>query len=139
MTDPVQAAIGIVVVLIAVGALLYVFYSRTNSVEKTGYGALIMLAVVSLMIPVFWITESNAQAVAKVQQHTTDVNRGAVLFAQYCFQCHGINGQGLVGAKLNGNPAVNKLTDADILRIISGGVANTADPSQFLMPAWSEQ
>jgi mono/diheme cytochrome c family protein/plastocyanin len=139
MTDPVQAAIGIVVVLIAVGALLYVFYSRTNSVEKTGYGALIMLAVVSLMIPVFWITESNAQAIAKVQQHTTAVDRGARLFAQYCFQCHGINGQGLVGAKLNGNPAVNKLTDADILRIISGGVANTADPSQFLMPAWSEQ
>jgi mono/diheme cytochrome c family protein/plastocyanin len=139
MTDPVQAAIGIVVVLIAVGALLYVFYSRTNSVEKTGYGALIMLAVVSLMIPVFWITESNAQAIAKVQQHTTAVDRGARLFAQYCFQCHGINGQGLVGAKLNGNPAVNKLTDVDILRIISGGVANTADPSQFVMPAWSEQ
>ena len=60
MVDPVQAAIGIVVALITVGALLYVFYSRTNAVQKTGYGALIMLAVVSLMIPVFWITESNA-------------------------------------------------------------------------------
>lgn len=139
MTDPVQAAIGIVVALIVVGALLYIFYSRTNSVEKTGYGALIMLAVVSLLIPVFWITESNAQAVAKVQEHTTDVNRGAALFAQYCFQCHGINGQGQIGPKLNGNPAVNKLTDADIIRIISGGIANTVDPSQLLMPAWSEQ
>lgn len=139
MTDPVQAAIGIVVALIVVGALLYIFYSRTNSVEKTGYGALIMLAVVSLLIPVFWITESNAQAVAKVQEHTTDVNRGAALFAQYCFQCHGINGQGQVGPKLNGNPAVNKLTDADVIRIISGGIANTVDPSQLLMPAWSEQ
>ena len=73
MTDPIQAAIGIVVVLIVVGALLYIFYSRTNSVEKTGYGALIMLAVVSLMIPVFWITESNAQAIAKVRQHSTAV------------------------------------------------------------------
>jgi mono/diheme cytochrome c family protein/plastocyanin len=139
MTDPVQAAIGIVVVLIVVGALLYVFYSRTNSVEKTGYSALIMLAVVSLMIPVFWITESNAQAIAKVQQHTTAVDRGARLFAQYCFQCHGINGQGLIGPKLNGNSAVNKLTDADVLRIISGGIANTTDPSQLLMPAWSDQ
>jgi plastocyanin/mono/diheme cytochrome c family protein len=139
MVDPVQAAIGIVVALIVVGALLYVFYSRTNAVQKTGYGALIMLAVVSLMIPVFWITESNAQAMAKLRQHTTDVSRGAQLFAQYCFQCHGINGQGLIGPKLNGNPAVNKLTDADIIRIISGGIANTADPSQLLMPAWSEQ
>lgn len=139
MTDPIQAAIGIVVVLIVAGALLYIFYSRTNSVEKTGFSALIMLAVVSLMIPVFWITESNAQAIAKVQQHSTAVDRGARLFAQYCFQCHGINGQGLVGPKLNGNPAVNKLTDADVIRIISGGIANTADPSKLLMPAWSDQ
>lgn len=138
MTDPVQAAIGIVVALIVVGALLYVFYSRTNSVEKTGFGALMMLAVVSLLIPVFWITESNSQAMYALRQHSTDVSRGATLFAQYCFQCHGINGQGLIGPKLNGNPAVNKLTDADILRIISGGIANTADPSQLLMPAWSE-
>jgi len=138
MTDPVQAAIGIIVALIVVGALLYIFYSRTNSVEKTGFGALMMLAVVSLLIPVFWITESNAQEMSKLRQHTTDVSRGAGLYAQYCFQCHGINGQGLVGPKLNGNPAVNKLTDADILRIISGGIANTADPSQLLMPAWLE-
>src|SRR5574340_34555 len=138
MTDPIQAAIGIVVVLIVAGALLYIFYSRTNSVEKTGFSALIMLAVVSLMIPVFWIASSNAQAIAKVQQHTTDVSRGAALFAQYCQQCHGINGQGLIGPKLNGNPAVNKLTDDDVLRIISGGIADTADPAQLLMPAWLE-
>ena len=43
MIDPGQAIIGIIVLLVAVGALLYVFYSRTNAVEKTGYGALIML------------------------------------------------------------------------------------------------
>src|SRR5579864_4474660 len=112
MVDPVQAAIGIIVVLIAVGGLLYLFYSRTNAVEKTGYGALIMLSIVSLMIPVFWITESNGQAIAKIQQHTTDVQRGASLYAQYCFQCHGINGQGQSGPKLNGNPAVNNLTNS---------------------------
>lgn len=139
MVDPVQAAIGIIVVLIAVGGLLYLFYSRTNAVEKTGYGALIMLSIVSLMIPVFWITESNGQAIATIQQHTTDVQRGAALYAQYCFQCHGINGQGQSGPKLNGNPAVNNLTDADIMRIISGGIPNTSDPSQLLMPAWSDQ
>jgi plastocyanin/cytochrome c553 len=138
MTDPVQAAIGIVVVLVVVGALLYLFYTRTNAVEKTGFSALMMLAVVSLLIPVFWIMESNSQEMYKLRQHTTDVSRGAALFAQYCFQCHGINGQGLTGPKLNGNPAVNQLTDADLLRIISGGIANTANPAQLLMPAWLE-
>jgi mono/diheme cytochrome c family protein/plastocyanin len=139
MVDPVQAAIGIIVALITVGALLYVFYSRTNAVEKTGFGALIMLAIVSLMIPVFWITESNAQAISKVQQHTTAVERGAALYAQYCFQCHGLNGQGLTGPKLNGSSTVNKLSDDDIIRIISGGIPVAADPTTFLMPAWSEQ
>jgi plastocyanin/mono/diheme cytochrome c family protein len=139
MIDPVQAIVGIVVLLITVGGLLYLFYARTNMVEKTGFGALITLLIIALIIPVLWITESNAQAMAKVQQHTTDVQRGAALYAQYCFQCHGITGQGLNGPKLNGNPAVNNLSDDDILRIISGGIADTADPSKLLMPAWSEQ
>lgn len=139
MIDPVQAIVGIVVLLITVGGLLYLFYARTNAAEKTGYGALIMLLIVALIIPFLWISESNAQAMAKVQQHTTDVQRGAALYAQYCFQCHGLNGQGLIGPKLNGNPTVNSLSDVDIIRIISAGVPNTTDPSTFLMPAWSEQ
>src|SRR5712691_1865418 len=140
MIDPGQAAIGIVVVLVVVGALLYVFYTRTNAVEKTGFSALIMLAVVSLLIPVFWIMESNSQEMYKLRQHTTDVGRGAALFAQYCFQCHGINGQGGTGPKLNGNPALNALTDADILRIINAGIYDPASPGGTpLMPAWSDQ
>lgn len=139
MIDPVQAAIGIVVLLIVVGALLYLFYSRTNAVEKTGYGALIMLAIVSIFIPVLWIMETNAQAMAKVQQHTLSVQSGAALYAQYCFQCHGLKGQGLSGPKLNGNTAVNNLNDAQLLGIISGGIPDANDPSKYLMPAWSDQ
>ncbi len=41
---------------------------------------------------------------------------------------------------MNGNPAVNKLSDSDLIRIISGGIYNT-DTNQLdkpLMPAWSE-
>src|SRR5712691_10501519 len=108
MIDPGQAIVGIIVVLVAVGALLYVFYSRTNAVEKSGYGALIMLSVISLMIPVFWILEGNQEAVSQSQQHIVAVQRGATLYGQYCYQCHGTQGQGRVGPpKLNGNPAVN--------------------------------
>lgn len=139
MISPVQAAVGIIVALLAVGALLYTFYSRTNAVEKTGYGALLMLSIVSLMIPVFWILESNGEMQSTLQQHNTAVNRGAVLYAQYCFQCHGIFGQGLSGPKLNGNPAVSGLSDTDLLRIISGGIYDPTNPSNALMPAWSDQ
>lgn len=139
MFDPGQAIIGIIVLLVAVGALLYVFYSRTNAVEKTGYGALIMLAIVSVMIPIFWIIESNNEAVAKSEQHATSVQRGAALYAQYCYQCHGTKGQGRAGPKLNNNPVVNNLADADLLRIISGGVYDPAALNNPLMPAWSDR
>lgn len=140
MIDPVQAIIGIVVLLIVVGALLYLFYSRTNAVEKTGYGALIMLAIVSIFIPVLWIIETNAQAMAKVQQHTLAVQNGAALYAQYCSQCHGLKGQGLSGGpRLNGNSAVDNLKDPQLLAIISGGIPDPNDPSKYLMPAMSDQ
>jgi plastocyanin/mono/diheme cytochrome c family protein len=139
MIDPVQAIIGIVILLIVVGALLYLFYSRTNAVEKTGYGALIMLAVVSMVIPVLWIMETNAQAMAKVQQHSLAVSNGAGLYAQYCFQCHGLKGQGSsTGPQLNGSTAVNNLKDAQLLAIINAGIPNPNDPTQYLMPPMSQ-
>lgn len=141
MVDPGQAAIGIIVLLIVVGALLYIFYTRTNAVEKTGYGALMFLAVISLMIPVFWILESNKEAVARTDQFTTAVQNGASVYAQYCFQCHGTKGQGIPskGAALNNNPVVNNLTDAEIMAVISGGVYNPTNPSTPLMQAFSQQ
>ena len=139
MIDPVQVIVGIVVLLVVVGALLFIFYSRTNAVEKTGYGALVMLSIISLMIPVFWIMETNGEAQANIAQHNNAVTQGAALYAQYCFQCHGITGQGGTGPRLNGNDAVNALSDTDLLRIIDAGIPNASDPTKFLMPAWSEQ
>lgn len=139
MIDPVQAAVGIIVLLITVGALIYMVYSRTNAVEKTGYGALIMLSIVSLMIPVFWIMSNNGQTQAKLSQQNNDVAQGAKLYAQYCFTCHGLNGQGGAGPKLNGNSAVNSLSDTDLLRIIKAGIPDANDPSKFMMPAWGDQ
>lgn len=139
MIDTGQVIIGIIVLLVVVGALVYIFYSRTNAVEKTGYGALIMLSIVSLMIPVFWIMETNGQTQAKIQQHNVAVQQGAALYAKYCFTCHGLTGQGAAAPKLNGNDAVNNLSDTDLMRIISAGIADTSDPSKLLMPAWSEQ
>ncbi len=141
MINPGQVAVGIIVALVVVGALLYVFYSRTNAVEKTGYGSLIMLSIISLMIPVFWIVENNQELSAKDQQQIMNVQRGAVNYATYCYQCHGTDGQGRVGPRLNNNPAVNSLSDNDLTRIISAGIYNT-DASKLnvpIMPAWSQQ
>lgn len=139
MIDTSQVIIGIIVLLIAVGGLLYIFYSRTNAVEKAGYGALVMLLSISLMIPVFWIMETNGEAQANIAQHTNSVQQGAALFAQYCFQCHGTSGQGASAPKLNGNSAVNSLSDTDLLRIIDAGIPSASDPGTLQMPAWSDQ
>src|SRR5258708_16232354 len=142
MVNPVQAAVGIIVLLVTVGALLYIFYSRTNAVEKTGYGALIMLSIISLMIPGFWIVESNNNASAQLLQHNLAVQRGAALFSQYCYQCHGLNGQGLGGPKLNGSTTVNGLSHSDTIRIISARVLASVDPTtlaKLQMPAWLDQ
>lgn len=141
MVDPGQAVIGFIVVLIVVGALLYIFYSRTNAVEKTGYGALMLLAVIALMIPVFWILENNKEAEATTNQFITGVQNGASAYAQYCFQCHGTKGQGIPGKgdALNNNPTVNNLTDQEIMAVISGGVYNPTNPSAPLMAPFSQQ
>lgn len=139
MVDPGQTAIGIIVMLVVVGALIYIFYSRTNAVEKTGYGALIMLSVVSLMIPVLWIMESNNETAAAAQQHIIAVQSGAALYAQYCYQCHGTKGQGYTAAKLNGNSVVTNLNDQQLLNYLEGGVINPSDPTKPLMPAFYDQ
>src|SRR5207237_8754114 len=98
-----------------------------------------MLWIVSLMRPFVWIIWISNEAVAKSEQHATSVQRGAALYAQYCYQCHGTKGQGRAGPKLNGNPVVNNLTDNDLLRIISGGVYDPAALNKPLMPAWSDR
>ena len=46
--DIAKILVGLILLLVVAGGLLYLFYSRANAVEKTGYGTLIMLAVVSL-------------------------------------------------------------------------------------------
>lgn len=121
-----QVVVGIILILITVGALLYIFYSRTNAVEKTGYSALAMLALVSLMIPLFWIVEGNNQATAQSAQHALAVERGMELYVQYCTdKCYAIDKAGKIkDPKWNGYTIdqLNNLSDNQLTRVISGGI-----------------
>ncbi len=124
-------AVGIIVALVATSGLLYMFYARSNAVEKAGSGALIMLAVVSLMIPVFWIVEGNNQASAKDEQHTLAVQRGMGLYAQYCIEgCYTIINNKITNPKYNGYTLaqLNAMSDDELHRTIDGGVYNPAAP-----------
>jgi len=123
--------VGIILALVATGGLLYIFYSRSNAVEKAGSGALIMLAVVSLMIPVFWILEGNNQAQAKTQQHDLAVLRGMGLYSQYCIvNCYTIVNGKIVNPTYNGYTIseLNNMSDNNLTRIIAGGIYNPAKP-----------
>src|SRR5947209_6725793 len=122
-----QVAVGIILLVVVVGGLLFIFYSRTNAVERTGYGSLIMLALVSLMIPVFWISEGNNQAVANVQQFNTAVQQGMQIYAQYCTdQCYAIKNSKIANPSYNGYTVdeMNAMSDNDLTRMISAGVYN---------------
>jgi plastocyanin len=135
MVDFGQAAIGIILALVVVGGLLYIFYSRTNAVEKTGYGSLIMLALVSLMIPIFWILVGNGQAEAQNKQQALAIERGMNIYAENCTdRCYGIQSKDgkdeVVKATYLGYPFadLNKRTDDDLVRVISAGIYNPTPP-----------
>jgi plastocyanin/mono/diheme cytochrome c family protein len=132
-----QIGLGLAVVCLTVSALIYVFYSRGGAVEKTGYGSLLFIVAIAFIIPLLIVNQQEQQATAASAKYDLTLQRGAALYGQYCASCHGFQGQGLAGPKLNNNPAVNSLTNDDLTRIISGGIpGDPTDPSKLAMPAW---
>jgi plastocyanin len=134
MVDFGQAAVGILVLLVVAVGFLYLFYSRTNAVEKTGYGALAMLAIVSIMIPVFWIRETGFEKSQANTQEVTAITSGMQLYAQYCTSaCYAVRNSKLVPTSLKYNgytiDALNQLSDQDLLRVIEAGVYNPQAPA----------
>ena len=132
-----QVALGIVIILVVAGSLLYIFYSRTNAVQKNGYGALAMLGIVTLMIPVFWIIEGNYQAQASSALQIQSITRGDALYATSCTnQCYAIdkNTQKVTVAKYNGYDftELNQMTDNELRRIISAGIYKGTEPSAIV-------
>jgi plastocyanin/mono/diheme cytochrome c family protein len=138
-----QIGIGIVILVLSVAALLYIFYSRMNAVQKTGYTAFLILAVGAVIVPLIWIANNQAQAQAQQKEYLQNLNRGAAVFGTYCAQCHGFLGQGISGPPLNGSKAVAALTDDDLRRIISAGIpastSGVSDLAKFQMAPFSEE
>jgi plastocyanin len=134
MIDFGQAAVGIIVLLVVAVGFLYLFYSRTNAVEKTGYGALAMLSIVSIMIPVFWVRETGFETSQRNTQEVTAITSGMQLYAQYCVnQCYAVISSKLIPGSLKYNgytiSALNQLSDQDLLRVIEGGIYNPQAPA----------
>jgi plastocyanin len=87
-----------------------------------------MLALVSLMIPIFWILQGGHQAQAKNQLQAIAIERGMELYANNCTdRCYGIDSDDKVtkATYLGYTFAqLNQKNDSELRRIISGGIYN---------------
>lgn len=133
-----KLGLGLAVVTLVAAAFMYIFYSRANAVARTGYGSLLMILAVALIIPLLTVNQRQQQVSAAAQLYDANLQTSAAVFGQYCATCHGFQGQGLTGPQLNNNATVNKLSDDDLTRIISGGISASGDPTNLAMPAWSQ-
>ena len=90
-------------------------------------GTLLIVAALGLAI----VREPVRQVQAAEEIRVTAVAEGLELYATNCVACHGANGEGTTLAPaLNTNDLRNRLTDADIARIVAQGVPGT------LMAGW---
>jgi len=108
----------------------------------------ITLAVVLLLtLGVYGIVDTNRGPQAQKAALETSVNNGRAIYAQYCIQCHGPQGEGCIGPALNRtawHPVINGVPNPDydpgtghdfIVKTVSRG-RNSNQPG-IQMPAWS--
>ena len=136
--DILRSILGIILLVVAAGGLLYLFYSRTNAVVKTGFGSLIMLALVSLLIPIFWIQEDANQTTSKNEQQALAIERGMVAYTENCvLKCYGIDSSDkVVNATYNGYSfsELTQQSDDDLRRTISAGIYKGTPSNENLVP-----
>jgi plastocyanin len=128
-----QTAIGLIVLIIVIGGLLYIVHSKTNAVEKTGFGSVIMLAIVALMIPALWIAEGGNQASATAAQNELAIQSGMQVYGEQCTpNCFGIvtsasGKDSVVNATWDGYPMSHfwAMTDNDLDVAVASGNYNS--------------
>jgi mono/diheme cytochrome c family protein len=93
-------------------------------------GTLLALLLV-LVMSIYWLGDSRRLDVSWQALQTGRLKQGQEIFSSQCAGCHGMQGEGGIGLKLN-DPALLKNTPEDIFfSIVRSGVPQTQ------MPAWS--
>jgi mono/diheme cytochrome c family protein len=87
-------AAGLIAAVVFTLALLYIFFGRLNSIQKTGYSSLLVIVLLALFIPLFWLNQNSLQSSAQADNYELTLQRGAALYGTYCLTCHGATGQG---------------------------------------------
>ncbi len=116
------------------------------------------ILIIALFIPVYWFYENGVSALgtdgrlaAEAQdQYVTDVARGYELYLANCAECHGDNGQGGVGPRLNdqaklynvltpaGLPGSGHLNPDYLDNVLTVGGRYVCGDPDSLMAAWKQ-
>lgn len=132
-------AVGMSIVALATAAFIFLFYSRMNTVQRTGTMSLVFVVVVAVLLPIFLFTSNAKNTDAATRQYQNKLTYAAGLFTTYCASCHGLLGQGISGPQLNGSDHMKTYTYDDVNRIITSGIVDSANPTVYLMPQWSQR
>ncbi|MGZ4210349.1 MAG: c-type cytochrome [Actinomycetota bacterium] len=103
---------------------------RRSFDRHLAWGLVFMLVLVG-GFAAYKIREPSLRAHAATEQTRTYTKLGNQLFAANCATCHGQNGVGGDGPRLNAKEFLQSVSDEQMRLLISGGVSGTA------MPAWS--
>jgi mono/diheme cytochrome c family protein len=91
------------------------------------YGTFVRLRY---LIPILTALGLLASVQAAMAQEGTDPERGGELYVENCAVCHGVDGQGRIGASLEAFPGID--AGVAVESIIAAGVPGS------VMPAWSQ-
>lgn len=129
-------AFGMSVIALALAAFVYLFYARLNSVQRSGYMALLFVILIALLLPFLFLNSAQSNAQAAKAQYDSQLSYAAGKYITYCSQCHGLLGQGLTGAQLVNNKDLEKI---NVQAVITTGIVDSSSPATYLMPAWGDQ
>jgi len=95
---------------------------------------ILMLAAACAVVAIAAIS-AKAQAVADHQYTSADIEAGSRLYANQCALCHGPNGDGINGVDLRRGIFRRSVSDDDLARVITTGIAAAGMPSFRFQPA----
>jgi putative heme-binding domain-containing protein len=81
------------------------------------------------------VVQAVAQPAADHQYTTADIEAGSRLYASQCALCHGPNGDGINGVDLRRGVFRRSVSDDDLAKVITAGVAAAGMPGFKFQPA----
>jgi mono/diheme cytochrome c family protein len=121
--------------LLAIGLGLMLVLSACGSpnpqpVALTPVPTLASAGTAPTLVPVLQVAASAAGGATTAGTGNADAAAGAAVFLKNCTQCHGIDGQGIIGPALRNNKFIQTGAAQDIFDTIAQGRPGTE------MPAW---